>query len=72
MPMKDWVNQWPAYTNTSYKDQPIVDPYASAIDRKISVSGWFTPFLADLNQRNPYVSNFLDSICHLGNGRIWN
>jgi glycosidase len=23
------------------------------------VNGWFTPFLADLNQRNPYVSNFL-------------
>lgn len=59
MPMKDWVNQWPSYTNTSYKDQPIVDPYASAIDKKIAVSGWFTPFLVDLNQRNPYVANFL-------------
>ena len=59
MPMKDWVNQWPAYTNTSYKDQPLVDPYAAAIDKKVSVDGWFTPFLVDLNQRNPYVSNFL-------------
>jgi len=59
MPMKDWVNQWPTYTNTSYKDQPLVDPYASDIDRRISVNGWFTPFLADLNQKNPYVSNFL-------------
>ena len=59
MPMKDWVNQWPSYTNTSYKEQPIVDPYASTIDKKISVSGWFTPFLADLNQQNPFVSNFL-------------
>jgi len=59
MPMKDWVNQWPSYTNTSYKDQPIVDPYASDIDKKISVSGWFTPFLVDVNQRNPFVSNFL-------------
>jgi glycosidase len=59
MPMKDWVNQWPSYTNTSYKDQPIVDPYASAIDKEIALSGWFTPFLVDLNQRNPFVSNFL-------------
>lgn len=59
MPMKDWVNQWPAYTNTSYKDQPLVDPYASTIDKKVSVDGWFTPFLVDLNQRNPFVSNFL-------------
>ncbi len=59
MPMKDWVNQWPSYTNSSYKDQPLVDPYASDIDRKLSVNGWFTPFMADLNQRNPFVANFL-------------
>lgn len=59
LPAKDWINQWPKYTNTSYKDQPLVDPYASAIDIKTSVDGWFTPFLVDLNQRNPYVSTFL-------------
>ncbi|WP_462250880.1 glycoside hydrolase family 13 protein [Ferruginibacter sp.] len=59
MPMKDWVHQWPQYTNTTYKDQPLVDPYASAIDKKIVTDGWFTPFMPDLNQSNPYVSNFL-------------
>jgi glycosidase len=59
LPMKDWVNQWPAYTNTSYKDQPLVDPYAAEADKKVSVDGWFTPFLVDLNQRNPFVSTFL-------------
>ena len=57
--MKDWVNQWPTYTNSSYRDQPLVDPYASDLDRKLSVSGWFTPFMDDLNQRNPSVANFL-------------
>ncbi len=31
LPMKDWLNQWPAYTNTSYKDQPLIDPYASVM-----------------------------------------
>ena len=59
LPMNDWLNQWPGYTNTSYKDQPLVDPYASAIDKKIVTDGWFTPFLPDLNQRNPFVANFL-------------
>lgn len=59
MPMKDWVNQWPKYTNSSYKDQPLLDPYASDYDKKHSVDGWFTPFMPDLNQRNPYVANFL-------------
>lgn len=59
LPMKDWVNQWPAYQQTSYKDQPLLDPYAADIDKAISINGWFTPFLPDLNQRNPYVANFL-------------
>jgi glycosidase len=60
MPMKSWVHQWPQYTNTSYKEQPLVDPYASEIDKKISVDGcWFTPFMPDLNQSNPYVAAFL-------------
>jgi len=59
MPMKDWVNEWPSYTNSSYRDQPIIDPHGSSIDKQLSVSGWFTPFMADLNQRNPYVANFL-------------
>ncbi|HYM95399.1 MAG TPA: glycoside hydrolase family 13 protein, partial [Chitinophagaceae bacterium] len=59
MPMKDWVNQWPKYTNSSYKDQPLIDPYASQYDKKLSVDGWFTRFMPDLNQRNPYVANFL-------------
>ena len=58
-PAKDWFNQWPVYTNTTYKDQPLVDPYASKSDYNISVNGWFTPFMPDLNQRNPYVANFL-------------
>ena len=59
MPSKDWVHQWPTYTNTSYKQQPITDPHASMIDRKVTVDGWFVPFLPDLNQSNPYVANFL-------------
>ncbi|MBK5271723.1 MAG: cyclomaltodextrinase C-terminal domain-containing protein, partial [Bacteroidia bacterium] len=58
-PMKDWLNQWPNYTNTYYKDQPMFDPYASAIDKKNTTDGWFTSFLPDLNQKNPYVINFL-------------
>ncbi|MGI8952094.1 MAG: alpha-amylase family glycosyl hydrolase [Chitinophagaceae bacterium] len=58
-PAKDWFNQWPAYTNTSYKDQPLVDEYSSQSDRNISVKGWFTPFLPDLNQQNPFVANYL-------------
>ncbi len=59
LPAKDWLNQWPSYQNTSYREQPIVDPNGSAIDKKISLDGWFTKFLVDMNQRNPYVKNYL-------------
>ncbi|MDQ6843724.1 MAG: alpha-amylase family glycosyl hydrolase, partial [Bacteroidota bacterium] len=59
MPAKDFFNQWPAYTNTTYKDQPVVDKYASQSDYDISEKGWFTSFMPDLNQRNPYVANYL-------------
>jgi glycosidase len=58
-PAIDWFNHWPQYTNTTYKDQPLVDAYASEIDKKITANGWFTRFLPDLNQRNPFVANFL-------------
>ncbi len=58
-PTKDWLHQWPTYTNTTYKDQVLFDPYASASDKKKMSDGWFVPSMPDLNQNNPYVANFL-------------
>ncbi|XZF13438.1 glycoside hydrolase family 13 protein [Chitinophagaceae bacterium MMS25-I14] len=59
MPMKEWVNQWPVYTNTNYRDQPVMDPHASEADRKKMTDGWFVPTMADMNERNPYVAKYL-------------
>ena len=59
MPMKNWLHQWPQYTNTTFKDQVLFDPYASEIDKKKMSDGWFTKQMPDLNQTNPYVANFL-------------
>ncbi|MBL0181756.1 MAG: glycoside hydrolase family 13 protein [Chitinophagaceae bacterium] len=59
MPMKDWLHQWPAYTNTNFKDQTLFDPYGSTLEKKIMADGWFTKQMPDLNQYNPYVANFL-------------
>lgn len=58
-PSKDWFHQWPQYTGTSYKDQPVFDPYASKHDREITTNGWFTRQMPDLDQTNPYVANYL-------------
>lgn len=58
-PEKDCFNRWPAYTNTTYKDQPLVDEYASKKDYDISEKGWFTTFMPDVNQRNAFMANYL-------------
>ena len=58
-PFKDWFNQWPGYTGSSHKEQALYDPYASAADRKLLLDGWFTPFLPDLNLRNPFLATYL-------------
>jgi neopullulanase len=59
MPMKSWVHQWPAFTQTSYKDQPLFDKYAAPSDTKKVRDGWFTQEMPDLDQTNPFVANYL-------------
>lgn len=58
-PMEDWLNQWPKYTQTTYKDQVLFDPYASEKQKKQMSDGWFVPSMPDLNHKNIYVENFL-------------
>ena len=58
-PSKDWFNNWPTYTETTHKEQPLTDLYGAESDRKILSDGWFTKFLPDLNQRNPFLANYL-------------
>ena len=47
------------YLQTSYKLTPVLDPYASQVDLKETVDGWFVPTMPDLNQRNPHVMRYL-------------
>ncbi|MBX7107815.1 MAG: cyclomaltodextrinase C-terminal domain-containing protein [Chitinophagales bacterium] len=58
-PAEDWFHQWPVYTGTSFKDQPVFDPYASDHDIKITKDGWFNQLMPDVNQSNPFVANYL-------------
>lgn len=47
------------YLQTSYKLTPVLDPYASEIDLKETVDGWFVPSMPDLNQRNSHLMTYL-------------
>src|ERR1700722_8558189 len=59
LPEKSWLHQWPKYTQTNYRDQPLIDPHSSDIDKKITSDGWFTRQMPDLNQDNPDLAEFL-------------
>ena len=66
MPSKDWFNtpEWMKkgdsyYLQTSYKLTPVLDPYASKVDKRETVDGWFVRSMPDLNQRNPHVMTYL-------------
>jgi glycosidase len=47
------------FQQTSYKLTPVKDPYASKVDLRETVEGWFVPTMPDLNQRNPHVMTYL-------------
>ena len=73
MPTKDWLNlpQWMEETNgtfdsrgtsflqTSYKLTPVLDPYASEVDKRETVEGWFVSTMPDLNQKNKHLMRYL-------------
>ncbi len=58
-PSKDWLHQFPEYTQTNYRDQLYFDPYAAPSEKKVLTDGWFTQMMPDMNQENPFVANFL-------------
>ncbi|MES2881795.1 MAG: alpha-amylase family glycosyl hydrolase, partial [Bacteroidota bacterium] len=59
MPDSSWFHRWPTFTQTTYKEQPLFDPYASATDKKLMSDGWFVRQMPDVNQQNPLFANFL-------------
>jgi glycosidase len=71
LPFKDWVNLQDHYLKNKdnwNRDTTIMsnhrrttnqDPYASEKDYNGMSEGWFVPDMPDLNQRNPYMANYL-------------
>lgn len=59
LPMKDWYNEWPEFTRSNYRGGVVSDPHASEYDYNKMVKGWFDKTMADLNQNNPHMANYL-------------
>lgn len=59
LPAPDWLNNFPEFTQTSYRSGTMVDPYCSKADRMKFQQGWFDRTMPDLNQHNPYLATYL-------------
>ncbi|HRS44359.1 MAG TPA: glycoside hydrolase family 13 protein [Tenuifilum sp.] len=59
VPMKNWFNLYPDYKRTNYRIPTTFDPHASVADSSLMADGWFDGHMPDLNQRNPYLANYL-------------
>ena len=59
LPTKDWVHQFPEFTQSNYRMTSQFDINASKIDAKKCMDGWFVKSMPDLNQSNPLVLNYL-------------
>ena len=58
-PNKNWLHQWPSYTQTHYREQAVFDPHHSKVDAEKMINGWFTTEMPDVNQENPFVEKYL-------------
>ncbi|APY01360.1 glycoside hydrolase family 13 protein [Lacinutrix venerupis] len=65
LPFKDWVNQQESFennkplNNSNHRRTSNQDSYASKRDKKEMAEGWFVPTMPDLNQRNPFMANYI-------------
>ena len=71
LPFKDWVNHqknyednienwdWQKTIYSTHRRTTNQDPYASAKDHQGMSDGWFVEGMPDLNQRNPFMANYI-------------
>jgi len=59
IPTSDWIHQHDTFWRTTYRDQTLMDPYASEYDKLQMTDGWFDNHMPDLDQTNPRVAQFL-------------
>ena len=71
LPFKDWVNyqklyeenkdnwDWKTTKTSNHRRTTNQDPYASKNDYLEMADGWFVSSMPDLNQRNPFMANYI-------------
>jgi len=71
LPFKDWVNyqehyeknkdnwDWKVTKTSNHRRTTNQDPYSSKKDNLEMTDGWFVSSMPDLNQRNPFMANYI-------------
>ncbi|MBE9466726.1 MAG: glycoside hydrolase family 13 protein [Bacteroidetes bacterium] len=59
LPMKDWIHQFPEFTRSNFHAPTVIDTHASDIDKDVMTNGWFDTNMADFNQKNKFLANYL-------------
>lgn len=59
LPDSNWVHWFDTFTRTNYRSEVLMDPNASAQDKKIMTDGWFDYHMPDLNQQDPHLAKYL-------------
>ncbi len=59
LPSKDWINNEGKFAPTNHQREVMHDPYASIYDLDKLTQGWFVSAMPDMNQRNPFMANYL-------------
>lgn len=65
LPFEDWINHQDRFENSeeliysNHRRTTNQDMYASKVDKKGMSDGWFVETMPDLNQRNPFMAQYL-------------
>ncbi|TYP97822.1 glycosidase [Sphingobacterium allocomposti] len=58
-PSSDWLHESETFTQTTYKDQTMFDPYGTRADKDFMEKGWFVETMPDMNHQNEKVQKYI-------------
>lgn len=60
LPFKNWINGEPEnHLPANHNKMTFPDPYSPGESVALTWNGWFTDYMPDLNQSNPFLKNYL-------------
>jgi len=59
-PSKDWIHsEGDPFNRSNFRIETVADPHGAKFDRDKMLDGWFDIHMPDMNQKNPFLANYL-------------